>query len=151
MMTFTMRQARDATENPLDCCLYVVRDGDTVFYVGSTGRGVFSRLLWHVGEGEWGRRGLSSLGDLITENAPESDLWQVDCYTLIEIKQTVERQFPGRAGYGVGLAEKALIRELRPCLNATYNENPSPLPQHYKGTKQIFTEGQAPCDFLGLG
>ena len=61
--------------------LYVVRDGDVVFYVGRS-RDVEDRLLSHMGKGWWGwSQGKSSLGQLIEDNHPESLNWQIELLT----------------------------------------------------------------------
>lgn len=100
--------------------LYVVRDGDTVFYVGQAGD-VVDRLYGHLGQGSWSwATGMSELGKLIKANLPTSRDWRIELYTIGELGVN-----------GVDLAEEALIDILRPCLNRALNRNPSALPDKY--------------------
>ncbi|MCZ2098126.1 MAG: hypothetical protein LC121_18025, partial [Anaerolineae bacterium] len=56
--------------DPPPYSLYVVRDGETVFYVGKT-RQIETRLARHIEH-------RSLIGELITRHKPQSDAWQVD-------------------------------------------------------------------------
>ena len=104
----------------VSCQLYVVRDGDTIFYVGQS-KSIESRFLEHLGISARGWPAYESqLGRLIRENAPESQHWQVELYSIKELEVD-----------DVDFAEEALINILRPCLNARYNDDPSVLPDRY--------------------
>lgn len=117
--------------------IYIVRDGDTVFYVGQSGDPI-DRLLTHLGRGtrSW-CAGPSSLGQLIVSNLPESGGWQIELMILGDCEPYINTVWPWMKRFSIrgddweGLAEKAMIRTLHPCLNTTHNENPIPLPKHY--------------------
>jgi len=100
--------------------LYIVRENETVFYVGKSKRDAHSRLLEHFGIGTFGFH-ISSLGRLVLKNLPISRDWQIELLN------------PEDCGIDeLDFAEEALIYELRPCLNKTSNRNPSPLPEEYQ-------------------
>lgn len=127
----TLKDALAGTySEPPPYSLYVVRDGETVFYVGQTTDAIETRLQRHA---------LSSLGQFITANAPESDGWQVELVDHRDCAPAVRAglwpTLPDGARLDPDIAEIALIRVLRPCLNSTYNTNPRPLPERYQCRK----------------
>lgn len=124
MLTLTVGDLQnDDTElKMIPYSLYVVREGETVFYVGKSKRSVYTRLLEHIGIGRHGS--ITPLGRLILDNLPTSKTWHIDLTTL---EETGEQY--------LGWAEEILIRKLRPCLNAASNPNPSPLPEKYRSDR----------------
>jgi hypothetical protein len=114
------------------CSIYVVRDGDTVFYVGKSDSGVLERLGVHLGEPFRGRTSKSDLGLLIEANLPESKRWIVELYTADECRWAIP-QADTFVFIPSGIAESCLIRRLRPCLNVAGNYfRAAPLPAKYK-------------------
>jgi len=87
MIHTTIGALLDGTLADLDTTdhhLYVVRDGDVVFYVGKS-QDVIDRLRSHVGKGTWGHMsGRSSLGRLIEDNLPGARHWQIELLTPSE-------------------------------------------------------------------
>jgi len=102
--------------------IYVVRDGEVVFYVGYTATGARFRIGEHLGL--WGR-GDSPLGRLVRANEPESDAWQVNI-------------IPGGD-------EAKMIRELHPCLNAALNLQGADLPDRYRKGPEFERTQEHPC------
>lgn len=101
--------------------IYMVRDGDTIFYVGKS-RCPVSRLLGHCGRGDWTFDGVSQLGRLIRCNWPVSRFWQVELLTVSDCN-----------AYSVENAEDRLIFELAPHFNRIGKRRSSgPLPRRYK-------------------
>lgn len=103
-------------------CIYVVRDGDTVFYVGQSAS-IIQRLWGHMGNeihGGWASFGhrASDLGRLIRANLPQSRDWIIDLLTLKECKDYTVFNVPALT---VDMAEVALINILHPCLNRYMN------------------------------
>ena len=112
----------------------MVRNADVIFYVGQS-QDVRTRLLAHMGKGQWGwAQGLSSLGTLVGYNLPESLDWQIELLTPGDCG--IEPLMPGNHPFYldtmIDTAERLLIARLHPCLNAIYNQNPSVLPECYK-------------------
>ena len=102
-----------------DYRLYLIRDGETVFYVGQS-RNPHNRFLSHLGMD--GRSSPSEIGRFIRKNAPTSDAWLFEQYTLEEVGDHSS----------VTTAERALIARYRPCFNTTANPDRLPLPAQYK-------------------
>ena len=146
-------------EDVFDCVVYIVRDADLVLYVGKSEANVVDRLLSHIGEGDFGWTGTSSLGRLIKANMPESGDWQIELLTPEECLSIIEQSFAYRRGTSpdgsacvivgettlsdgstfvdkirindvVGL-ESMLIVLYKPCLNVIGNQIPTPLPERY--------------------
>lgn len=124
MKTIRVGEVIAGEEEDLDGCIYVVRDGETVFYVGKTRDTIGNRVRRHMD-------GLGRLGTLIIENLPGSGRWQIECMTLEDCEPFVRQQFPVLKSWGADYAEVAVIRALNPCLNVAYNEDPSGLPARY--------------------
>jgi len=134
--------ARDVLEGRVDIgdepyCIYVVRERETVFYVGRSWDPQ-QRLREHFGL-SWRSSGgtISSL----YEQYPEEALgWQIDLYTLEECEPQVVvylhrrlevYQNPAHYEKSMRDAEVAMILHLRPCLNVSNNPSPSRLPDQY--------------------
>lgn len=157
MLYTTIADVLKRTVPPFDDhYLYIVRDRETVFYVGQSLDPV-SRLHEHIYGS--GRSHVSYLGQLIRRCAREADLfavpsleWQVEFLTLAECTPYVERyqrlpRWPvswkeaisppeGMTSYwhkqAINYAEGALIEHYRPCMNVAGNPNPTPLPECYR-------------------
>jgi len=116
--------------------IYIVRDGETVFYIGKSSRGISARLEQHI-------EGYSRLGNLIANNWPGSGAWQVELVDQADCLPAIRAAIPGYARdssestLAIDTAEKALIRLMRPYLNATHNESEYPLPARYVTTEQL--------------
>lgn len=118
--------------------IYVIRDGETIFYVGQSVDPVY-RIQQHLG---YERQPASRIGRLILANEPESDEWIVECYQLEDCRPIFEKhvEFPDEqlrkflvnfACTDVQRAESYMINALHPCLNSTFNKKPNPLPTKY--------------------
>jgi hypothetical protein len=131
--------------------IYVVREGDIVFYVGQSHDPV-DRLLQHLSHPEASFQQLpSALGQLILDNRPGSLAWEIDLMTMADCRPFVARRCPAwlwpvelsaetqptgaqsreaalvaRAWEDryVGWAEQAMIDHLRPALNVSGNRGP---------------------------
>ena len=125
--------------------LYVVRDGDIVFYIGQTSRHVITRLWEHLGLGFTGGRlwceySMSTLGRLIKINMPESRKWQIEFPSLLDCQPLIadmdkdwfmECCTKFRRNM-LDTCEQALINHHKPCFNTIYNPHPRSLPERYK-------------------
>lgn len=150
MLTLTVRELICAGGSEIPegegYCLYLVRDGELVLYVGKSAD-VSGRLIRHVtGDGltachvdpeRFHGYPTSDLGRLIRDHARESFGWSVDLFTGEDCAELVKRHFPEAAGYDRYDAERALIREHRPALNVTHNADPRPLPEKYRDSPEI--------------
>ena len=132
----------DKTDELENYCIYVVRDGETVFYVGESARGVVNRLLDHLGLGLMAVLP-SVLGETVFCNLPQARAWRIDLYTLEDCTPFVNEQFPAYKRWGIKEAEQALIAKLRPCLNTAHNPTPSALPECYKSDRTEATKRKA--------
>ena len=101
--------------------LYLVRDGETILYVGKS-RDVIERLRGHLGDGGWVFYGPSQLGEMIRVNLPQSRGWEVVLLT------------PADCGAGdIDDAEEELIAHYNPHLNVMLKRHSSgDLPTQYK-------------------
>jgi hypothetical protein len=132
MITVTLSNLLYSDLDENESNLYIVRDGEVIFYVGQSGRGIRFRLFQHHRE--------TSLGNLIQDNLPDSMGWQIDLLTVQDCLSQIKKHFPyisesfilKEDNAFIDRAEEAMIRELRPCLNGTWNLNPNPLPDKYK-------------------
>ncbi len=121
--------------------LYIIREDETVFYIGQAGN-TYNRLLYHLG---WlGQSGATHVGQFILDQAPQSDTWLFEQYTVEECApfvlayqatfpediQAFYRAYPAKPN--VNDAEEALIKLHRPCLNTAMNPQPPPLPEKYR-------------------
>lgn len=130
--------------------IYVVRDAETVFYVGKAERRhILERVREHFGEGTFSwAHGLSPLGALVRANAPSSEAWKVELMTVSDYTPSVQKHSPWYKTPDASIAERAMIQELCPCLNVTHNPNGQRLPEKYHTVQQSLHD--APCDHLGL-
>ncbi len=103
--------------------LYLVRDGDLVFYVGQS-EAVLERLWKHILDGYKGR---SAIGRFILCN------WRASLDFTIELLSSQSSRFAGLDG-SLDAAEHALIEEYAPCFNRALNHQPTPLPERYTPT-----------------
>jgi predicted GIY-YIG superfamily endonuclease len=131
MKTTTIAQLLNKeVDHALGHLIYVVRDGDLVFYVGQSRRDVVERFWEHM-------QAPSRLGQLIQLNKPRSLQWQADFYTLADCQQFVQQKalFPLQEWqhFDMDMAEQAMIAQMRPVLNRDFNPQPTPLPPGYKG------------------
>lgn len=122
--------------NALGHHIYVVRDGDVVFYVGKASNPII-RLLSHLGKGNWGWTGTSVVGNLIRDNLPASENWQVEIFTPSEcgIEKGKIEETPTIVYYtdsAISEAERQSIIKYKPCLNTIDNPQPTPLPKRYR-------------------
>lgn len=160
MLQMTIADVLKRTVPPYDDhYLYILRDGETVFYVGRSFDPV-GRLHEHI---YGGRSGISYLGHLIRRCAREANLfaapaleWQVELLTLADCKPYIDRYRPNAFtsfrvpweqivspppfsdpywhNEAIAIAEGVLIEHYRPCLNVANNSNASPLPPQYQLT-----------------
>jgi len=100
--------------------LYLVRDDETVFYVGQSFV-AFHRVWEHFYGGFKGR---SLLGRFIICNWPTSMRFSVELLNSRSSRFDLVQN-------DLDLSEQLLIREHAPCLNTTFNPNPTPIPDQY--------------------
>jgi len=112
--------------------IYVIRDKDTVFYVGCSTNPI-GRFYDHMQVSNY-----SPVGKFIRLHLPWSLAWQVEFLTLDDCRELTERyieRYPMSALVMLyhynDAAERALIAHHRPCLNVAYNDESSPLPRKY--------------------
>ena len=110
--------------------VYVVRDGDVVFYVGQSD-GPVERLEAHAGQGTWGFTGPSSLGRTIKDNLPSARAWTIELWTVQECKEALADESTRTWRWDKDLAEVKMIQRRRPYLNAIYNQGGYSLPERY--------------------
>ena len=111
--------------------VYVIRDAETVLYVGKS-IDIPSRLGEHLGlYGRFGPGYPDRIGCVIHENLPESRSWAVDLLTVTACRKELGMAMDG-LNWDVDKAEREMIRSLRPCVNVTYNEHGNPLPDQYR-------------------
>jgi hypothetical protein len=144
MLTFTIQTILEKQiDQALGHLLYVVGEGEVVFYVGQSKRDVVARFWEHMQKP-------TRLGQLIELNRPSSLNWLVDFYTLADCRPYVEQKslfcLQAWEFFDMDMAEQALIARLRPVINHDFNPNPIPLPAHYRGHELL---GQTiPTTFL---
>jgi hypothetical protein len=135
-------QVQDILERQIDHVLghliYVVRDGDVVFYVGQSKRDVVMRFWEHMNKP-------SRLGQLIALNRPQSMAWSVDFYTLADCQPFVRQQslfsLQEWQHFDMDMAERGMIAQMCPVINRDFNANPTPLPARYYG-REVIGEAQ---------
>jgi hypothetical protein len=110
--------------------LYIVQDGDSVFYVGKS-QDILDRLVAHMGcHARFS--GPSRLGRFILDNAPDSGDWTITALTVDEVAAIAKTQFSEHS-YRVDQAEQVLIAGLRPALNRALTVNGcQAIPEKYK-------------------
>jgi hypothetical protein len=100
--------------------IYIFRDADVIFYIGSSATSVYNRVRAHLGIDPL-RCGEFALTDLVHDNLPDSRSWKIDLYKVYS------------TNVGDILRHEAqIIRRLCPIINKQYNPCPMPLPMHYK-------------------
>ena len=153
MLTMTIEQAtgRDAPDTE-DHYLYLIRDGETVFYVGQSIDPI-TRLSDHLGTAlKFPGTGSDSLGWMIGDNLPDSLGWIFELYTLADAltfikehaterrlasyQRMVQRLLAEEGDWGdlketKDMAEDAMIEHFRPCLNVARVHFESPIPMRY--------------------
>ncbi len=152
--------ALDKQANVSDSIVYIVREGDLVFYIGESAN-VIERLWSHLGQGSFGWAGDSELGRLIKDNLPAARDWQVELLTIEDCVSVIENLTDLRfevASTGVYLPQEPVtldgftfqprikfdrkdlecevIRAYKPCLNTACNPTPTPLPEKYHNIYQ---------------
>jgi hypothetical protein len=113
--------------------VYVIRDGEFVFYVGATWN-PNTRLMQHFGQSnEFGYAPLYELG-FFQANEPESHGWQIDLYTLEEVAASegiaVNERWPAK--WLLNKMEDALILKFSPTFNYGLLPNRKVIPPHYR-------------------
>lgn len=151
MLTITINDILQGDWNTLDptnepLCIYVIREGDTIFYVGRS-YDPLNRLRAHLG------KPLHSDGTFYPfyrQWHEKSYAWQIDLYSLAECEKTVMEYRPislerYRDAHWhddmVIRAESAMILRWKPCLNDKNNPNASHLPSKYNPSLDL------PCAF----
>jgi hypothetical protein len=112
--------------------VYIVRDGQTILYIGKTEkRDIEWRMRAHLGQGSGPFSRPTMLGKLALQHESRSDRWQVAVWSLDDCNQFFEqRGLPQRRK--VPTAEEALIRFYCPCLNVRSCATPAALPRVYR-------------------
>ena len=106
--------------------IYIFRDADVIFYVGSSPRGkVYNRVRAHIKTKSGGH---SNLHDLVKNNMPDSLNWNIDLYRA---KKTYISDLLGESASIIGI-ESNIIRRLRPVINQQFNPCPTPLTIRYE-------------------
>lgn len=100
--------------------LYVVRDHEVTFYVGQS-QLAFDRVWRHLLDGFKGR---SVAGRFVLCN------WPISLRFIIELLDSNSQHF-AHVGNDLNAAERWLIEQSAPCLNAALNRHPTPLPARY--------------------
>lgn len=115
--------------------VYLYKHGNIVFYVGKSVH-PFQRLLEHLGKYERWLSPCDAIGQLITDNFPESLQW------IVEIKSLAEIHAEQKSSIKISLAdmEQALITSLCPCMNGLGKRGSNPLPDKYN-KRPIANEG----------
>ena len=101
--------------------LYLFRDGGTVFYVGQSYL-AFDRVWEHIRSGFKAR---SDVGRFLLCNWPASLNFEIELFC------SRAPEFAA-IGHDLDLAEARLIRQFRPCLNGTLNDEAAALPARYR-------------------
>ena len=117
--------------NPGDFRIYMVGDGNLVFYVGKLERSIVDHILEHCGLEDNGRTP-DRLGQLILDKAPASNGWLVDLLDLKDCEPIIKAVTPMSKRLDSAQALFCVITYYRPCLNEKDNPNPSSLPERYK-------------------
>jgi len=101
--------------------IYIFRDADVIFYVGSSPRStVYNRIRAHLGI-EMACGGHFGLNTLVEDNLPNSQSWNIDLYRVnsTNVGDILRR-------------EMQIIKRLCPIVNLQGNPCPMPLPTRYK-------------------
>jgi hypothetical protein len=137
MVSATIREILDGYETPdIDkpFCIYVVKNGDDIFYVGQSRVGVEYRFLSHLGKGDPRSPYPDHLGNIIIDNMPDSANWTVEFMTMQDCAEYIRKWFPhyhDQTRWDVDNAEQALIHEFEPYCNVMHRRKANPLPKKY--------------------
>ncbi len=126
MHTTTLRSAlaSDSAIGRAKQCVYVVRDGNAVLYVGKVESCcIRKRFEMHLGL-SGPTHTPSKIGTLIHKNAPDSDQWQIEIYTVEDCNEFLAAHGATHRVRKVNTAERALIHYFHPSVNI--QSNPSP-------------------------
>lgn len=97
--------------------VYIVRDGETVLYVGKTRwYSLHHRMQMHLGRSGPSKTP-SNLGKHILENLPASNQWQVDIFSLGDINAFLQHVGVVRKVRKLETAEQVMIIYHHPLLN----------------------------------
>lgn len=158
MRTITIKDVFDGTYAAEDLPeeayrIYVVREGEIVFYIGQSSD-VPNRLLEHFAH--IGRGSSSALGGFYDEHKEKSSSWEIDLYTVTDCAPLVrealgmtEEAYYRHNPRLVSKIEKAMMKRFSPCLNSMGNENQTPLPEKYLDTYYAKLEDNA-VDYLAF-
>jgi hypothetical protein len=132
MVTFTIADLRADTipPRPVPHPVYLVRNGEHVFYVGRSQADVIDHLRRHIGAGTWSWSDPGPLAKFIRDNMPAADAWQIELLTLEECAPLVHQYFPHEAVV-IEHAAQAVMQAERPSLNTLGNPDPKPVPLDY--------------------
>jgi hypothetical protein len=100
--------------------LYVIRDENSIFYVGQSYI-AFHRVWDHIKNGYKWR---SDVGRFILCNWPKSMNY------VIELLSSGSHEFDS-VDNNLSRAEEMLIKMYKPCFNISQNDDPSPIPKVY--------------------
>jgi hypothetical protein len=140
MITVSINEAINGDWDKLDPtnephCIYVVREGECIFYVGQS-TDIVNRLFEHFEH--TGRGSSSRLGSFYDEHKDKSDSWQIDLYTLDDCEPYIVQYtsmslnvYRNGSQMSIDKAEKTMMRHFHPCLNKRNNPDPSQLPDKY--------------------
>lgn len=129
ILTKSIDELEALDPNCLGYCIYLIRDVESTLYIGRANDPI-ERLMQHFGRTY--RSSGASIGPFYQQHKDLSAYWIIDIYTLEECEQVLKQEL--RRG-GSPYAERLFIQHFRPCLNGTYNPNPSPLPERYQRRK----------------
>ncbi len=121
-------------EDPIDARIYLVRDGDFVFYVGVLVRSILDHVLVHCGLVDGGPPA-DRLGRVMLDNAPSSNGWVVDLLSLEDCEAFVREVQPMIRRVDAARALVCLTVYYRPCLVEKDNPGAVELPERYKKVK----------------
>ena len=99
--------------------IYIFRDADVIFYVGSSPKSVYNRIRAHLGIGTY--FGHFELHTLVEDNLPNSRNWNIDLYRVNSANVS-----------DILRCERQIIQRLCPIVNIQGNPFPMPLPMRYK-------------------
>lgn len=109
---------------PRDEYIYIVRSGEDVMYVGKT-NDPSRRIEEHYA---------GTFFNFSVDDRRDVWRWTVEIRKIEECQEYIS---PMHMIVDIDVAEQDTIRVLGPVLNATYNVNPSPMPQRYKRLFEI--------------
>lgn len=117
--------------------LYLIRDEEVAFYIGQSYL-AFERVWRHFFDGFKGR---SVIGRFILCN------WPASMRFTIEFLSSQSSIFD-TIGHNLDSAERALIEQLKPCLNTALNPVPTPIPSYYAEPIGELTFSRRPITYI---